>query len=460
MKVIKVGGGCLKGKKEIAAILDLIAERGQGHIFVVSALSGITDFLIDSMPTALNDEASIPAIMSRLRSKHMLVARHLIPKGKAYNGFSSDFNRSLSELERFYYGLSFTREITPRIRDVISSFGERFSAELLAGALRARRIKSTYRLPQDIGMVTDGKFGDATAKQSKTAQKLKPLLKPLLKGGMILFIPGFYGVSENGDITTFGRGGSDYSAAVVAASMGAEVLEIWKDVAGYLSADPKFVRETRLIPELSYDEAAELSYFGAKILHPRTVEPLRRSGLTIAVKDTMDPDAPGSVITPRSQRSKTVIKSVAHDTDIGILKVHASGVGARPGILALVSSQLTQAGINIKSVVTSQTCISLLLAHKDLEAGRQALNALKPRPYRRLEKIEDIALVGLVGEGLIHRTGVAARCFSAVAASHVNVEMISFGPSRVALYFLVKTADLQKAVNAIHSTFFSPASSG
>jgi aspartate kinase len=457
MKVIKVGGGCLKGKKEIAHILDLIAERGRGHIFVVSALSGITDFLIDSMPAALNDEAGIPAIMSRLRSKHMLVARHLIPEGKAYNSFSSDFNRSLSQLERFYYGLNFTREITPRIRDVISSFGERFSAELLAGALRSRRIKSTYRMPQDIGLMTDGKFGDATAKLGKTAQKLKPLLTPLLKGGMILFIPGFYGVSESGDITTFGRGGSDYSAAVVAATMGAEVLEIWKDVAGYLSADPKFVPETRLIPVLSYDEAAELSYFGAKILHPRTIEPLRRSGLTIAVKDTMEPDAPGSVITPRSQRSKTVIKSVAHDTDIGILKVHASGVGARPGILALVSSQLTRAGINIKSVVTSQTCISLLLTHNDLEPGRQALSALRPRPHRKLEKIEDIALVGIVGEGLIHRTGVAARCFSAVAAAHVNVEMISFGPSRVALYFLVKTRDLQKAVNAIHSTFFSPA---
>ncbi len=455
MKVIKVGGGCLKGRKEIAHILDLIAERGGGHIFVVSALSGITDFLIDSMAVALNDEAGIPEIMSRLRSKHMLVARHLIPEGKAYNGFSSDFNRSLGQLERLYYGLNFTREITPRIRDVISSFGERFSAELLASALRSRRINSTYRLPQDIGLMTDGKFGDATAKLGKTAQNMLPHLKPLLKDGMILFIPGFYGVSEEGDITTFGRGGSDYSAAVVAAAMGAEVLEIWKDVAGYLSADPKFVPETRLIPELSYDEAAELSYFGAKILHPRTVEPLRRSGLKIAIKDTMDPDASGSVITPHSRRSKTVIKSVAHDTDIGILKVHASGVGARPGILALVSSQLTGAGINIKSVVTSQTCISLLLAQKDLEAGRQALKALRPRPYRRLEKIEDIALVGIVGEGLIHRTGVAARCFSAVAAAHVNVEMISFGPSRVALYFLVKTADLQKAVNAIHSTFFS-----
>ncbi len=188
--------------------------------------------------------------------------------------------------------------------------------------------------------------------------------------------PGFFGVSETGDITTFGRGGSDYSAAVVAAAMGAEILEVWKDVPGYMSADPKFVPEAQLIPFLSYDEAAELSYFGAKILHPRTIEPLRRMKLNIAVKNTLNPDAPGSLITSRSPRARSFIKSVAHDTDIAILKVHGSGVGARPGVLASVSSTLTESGINIKSVVTSQTCISLLLAEKDVDKGYHAIKGL------------------------------------------------------------------------------------
>jgi aspartate kinase len=237
--------------------------------------------------------------------------------------------------------------------------------------------------------------------------------------------------------------------------MQAETLEIWKDVDGFMSADPKFVPEAQLIPVLSYEEAAELSYFGAKILHPRTVEPLRRNKLHISIKNTMHPEGPGSLITARSPRPKKVIKSVTHDTDIGILKIHASGVGVRPGILAQVAGELTDSGINIKSVVTSQTCISLLLAHKDLEPGREVLNSLKPRSYRRLEKIDDVALVGIVGEGLAKRKGIAARCFAAVAACNVNVEMISFGPSRVALYFLVRTRDLHSAVNAIHSTFFS-----
>lgn len=340
------------------------------------------------------------------------------------------------------------------MRDVISSFGERFSVQLMAEAVRCKGRRAVYRMPHKIGIMTDGIFGDATARIRKTAENLRQHVKPLLNDKMILFIPGFFGINASGDVTTFGRGGSDYSAAVIARAMQASLLEIWKDTEGYLSADPRFVPEAKRIPVLSYDEAAELSYFGAKILHPRTVEPLRRSRLNIAVKNTLNPRAPGSLISPQSKRSPRLIKSVAHDTDIGILKVHASGVGARPGILALVARKMTDSGINIRSVVTSQTCISLLLAEKDLETGYLALRTLRPKPYKRLEKIEDVALVSIVGEGLMQKKGIAARCFTAVAEREVNVEMISFGPSRVALYFLVKTKDLQTAVHAIHGTFF------
>jgi aspartate kinase len=455
MKVIKIGGGSLKGKGNIQDILALVAERGPGHIIVISALSGITDMLIDGMTEALRDDAAIPSIIRRLKNKHILVARHILPTGKFYQKYTRNLNDHLDQLERLYYGLNFTKEITPKIADVISSFGERLSADLIASALHSRGLQATYRMPHKIGLITDGKFGDATANLPITARNLQKNLLPLLKKGMIVFVPGFFGVSERGDITTFGRGGSDYSAAVVAAAMDAEILEVWKDVPGYMSADPRFIPEAQLIPFLSYDEAAELSYFGAKILHPRTIEPLRKMKLNIAVKDTMNPDASGSLITSRSPKARRLIKSVAHDTDIAILKVHSSGVGARPGVLARVSITLTENDINIKSVVTSQTCISLLLAGKDIDKGYHALKGLRPRPYRRLEKVQDVALVGIVGEGLLRRKGIAGKCFTAVAKRSVNIEMISFGPSEVALYFLVRNQDLQKTLEAIHSTFFS-----
>jgi len=457
MKVIKIGGGSLKGKGNIKDILALIAERGAGHIIVISALNGITDRLIDGMTEALRNDAAIPSIISRLKNKHILVAQHIIPTGKFYQKYARDLNDHLDQLERLYFGLNFTKEITPKIADVISSFGERLSADLLASTLRSLGLQATYRMPHKIGLVTDGTFGDATANLPTTARNLQKNLLPLLKKGMIVFVPGFFGVSEKGDITTFGRGGSDYSAAVVAAAMDAEILEVWKDVPGYMSADPKFIPDAQPIPYLSYDEAAELSYFGAKILHPRTIEPLRnrKTKLNIAVKNTLNPDAPGSLIASRSPKVRSLIKSVAHDKDIAILKVHGSGVGARPGILARVSSTLAENGINIKSVVTSQTCISLLLGGKDIDKGYHVLKGLRPRPYRRLEKIQDVALVGIVGEGLLRRKGIAGRCFTAVAKRSVNIEMISFGPSEVALYFLVRNKDLQKALEAIHTTFFS-----
>ena len=454
MKVIKVGGGCLKGKKVINDIIDLIGERGKGHIFVVSAFYGITDKLIDGMQTALKDEEAIPAIINNVKNSHMIIAKHVISSNNAVKQYNKNLLTSLSQLERLFYGLNFTKEITRRMYDVISSWGERLSAELLTAALKDRGEKATFRMPHSIGLITDGKFGDATAQMPKTSRNLQHHLTSLLKNGMIIFIPGFFGVSESGDITTFGRGGTDYSAAVVAGAMKAEVLEIWKDVAGYMSADPKFISGAQSIPLLSYDEAAELSYFGAKILHPRTMEPLRKPKISITVKNTLDPDAPGSLISAKSPRTKNVVKSVAHDTDIGILKVHASGVGARPGILAEVANQLADEQINIRSVITSQTCISLLLARKDLEHGFQAIQQLKPRPYRRLEKVEDIALVCIVGEGILQRKGIAAKCFSAAAESSINVKMISFGPSNVALYFLVGNSDLQKSVQAIHTRFF------
>ena len=454
MKVIKVGGGCLKDPQTIGEIVDLIAERGRGHVFVVSALNGITDTLIAGMASALADEEAIPDLMEDLKNRHRLVARHIFKRKPLLKTYEAELDDNLRRLERLYYGLNFTRETTPRLTDVISSYGERLAAQLLSATLKSRGLDTDYRMPHKIGLMTDGKFGDATADLKTTGRNFKRHLLPLMKENKILFLPGFFGVSQEGDITTFGRGGSDYAAAVAAVALQAEVLEIWKDTDGFMSADPQMVPEAELIPVLSYEEAAELAYFGARILHPRTVEPARRQKMRITIKNTLAPDAPGSEIRARSPRSDHIIKSVAHDCDIGILKVHASGVGARPGILSLVASAVASQGINIKSVVTSQTCISLLLASRDLSGAREALTRMRPRPYRKIDTLRDVALIGIVGDDIHSRPGIAARCFTAVADCRVNVEMISFGPSRAALYFLVKKKDLESGVNAIHSTFF------
>jgi aspartate kinase len=458
MKVMKIGGGCLRDAAQITHTLDMMAAYGAGNILVISALHGVTDMLLRGALEALEAEARIPAIIAQVRDTHVRIAQHIIPDSGEFMHYQEALADSLHKLERLYYGLNFTNELSPRNRDSISSVGERLAVELLVMALQFRKVRARALKPEEIGLVTNGKFGDAAANLVKTAKNFKKTVEPLLDGERLVLIPGFYGVSDGGEITTFGRGGSDYAAAVIAAALETEALELWKNTAGFMSADPALVSEAALIPELSYEEAAELAYFGAKIVHPRTVDPLRRRGIPILIKDIQRLEAPGSVIASSSPIPEQTIKSVAHGAEIGLLKVYSASVGARPGILARITSQLAKDGINITSVVTSQTCITLLLASQDMDASHAALKALKPKPYARLERLEHLALIGIVGQGLQQRKGIAAKCFTAVAKSGVNVEMISFGPSRVALYFLVRHAELQAAVQSIHETFFKAVS--
>ncbi len=460
MKVIKIGGGCFKDEEAACHIVDLIEDRGEGNIFVLSAFSGVTDLIVSGIETALESEDGIFPLIEELSGRHHAFAERLICRGPELERQKAELSETIKKIERFYFGINFTREATPRMRDILSSFGERLSASIVTASLKSRGKKAVCIYPHKAGLMTDGKYSDATARIKKTAENLKPVVGPRIFNNEIIFIPGFYGISETGEITTFGRGGSDYSAAAVAAALQADILEIWKDTEGFMTADPDNIDEPKLIPRLNYMEAAELAYTGAGILHPRTVEPVRKSKIDIAIKNTYNPDAEGSLIKSSGGKSRTVIKSVSYTRDIAVLKIHASGIGARPGILSAITESLSNKDINIKSVLTSQTCISLLVSKKDIDATQAEIRKIKPRPYRRTEKKRNLALVSIVGEGLHHHKGIAAKCFTAVSEVNVNIEMISFGTSNAALYFLVSGKDLDKTIKALHSIFFETESDG
>ncbi|MBU1342816.1 MAG: aspartate kinase [Proteobacteria bacterium] len=455
MKVIKIGGGCLKDGPAARKIIELIAKRGEGNVFVLSAFYGVTDILIAGIEKALENEDTAPIIITHLKTLHNTIIKSLIDDINKRKQLSKDLSMIFQKLERYYYGISFTREATPRMRDMIATFGERISAAVLSKALSSMGKKSCCLLPEDAGIISDGKFMDASAIMNKTSKNLMSALDSIMTPQTIVFIPGFYGVSESGDITTFGRGGSDYSAAVVAASIKADVLEIWKYTQGFMTADPDNIPHCKLIPELTYEEAAELSYTGAGILHPRTVEPVKKAGIGIAIKNTYNPDAPGSLITKNARTAEKIIKSVSYTKDISVLKIHASGVGARSGILSQITENLSSSGINIKSVVTSQTCISLLLSRSDIEKGHQSIKKIRPIPFTKTSIVTDVALVSIVGEGLQNNRGIAAKCFTAVFDANVNIEMISFGTSTAALYFLVHEEKLDTTIHALHDIFFN-----
>jgi len=455
MKVIKIGGGSLVEKDQIDRIISLVLERAKGHIVVLSGLGGVTDRLSAGIHTAMADEKNIRDVIQEIRDIHAPLVESLITDSAARERTREAMEALLFRLERLYFGLTFTREITPRLTDMILAFGERLSVTLMAGALRARGVDTHGCMADEIGVVADGSFGNGAVLMGPTRMNLKENLIPLVDKDRIVLVTGYFGVSTRGHVNTFGRGGSDYSAAVIAATTGAECLEVWKNVDGFMSADPIFVPEAAMIPVLSYEEAAELSYFGAKILHPNTVGPLKGSQIPLVVKNTFCPDRQGTIIKRDAKRTAQVVKSIAHNTDVGILKIHAYGLGAKPGVLGAIATRLSEKGINIKSVITSQTCISLLLGRADMEKGYHEIQRLRPRPYRRLEKIGDMALVGIVGKGLAERRGIAAKVFTAVANSGVNIEMISMGPSRVAYYFIVGEPSLKATLKAVHRSFFA-----
>ncbi|MCD4742605.1 MAG: aspartate kinase [Desulfobacteraceae bacterium] len=454
MKVIKIGGGCFKDEAAALAIIKLIYKRGKGNIFVLSAFSGVTDLLLSGISDALKDENTISPIINKLKTIHYSFINYLIDDKAEKNTQKQKIILILQKLERFYFGINFTREATPRMRDIIACYGERLSSLIVASALLSRGINASCLMPHKIGIITDGKYSYASAIISKTSKNLLTFFKKHASKDKIFFIPGFYGISESGEITTFGRGGSDYSAAVIAAAIKADILEIWKDTEGFMTADPDNIKKPKLIPKLSYVEAAELAYTGAGILHPRTVEPVKKAKIDIAIKNTYSPDAPGSLITSKGHKTSSIIKSVSYTKNIAVLKVHASGIGARPGILSQITEKLFAKGVNIKSVITSQTCISILLPKNDIDRSQSIIQTIKPKPYIRSEKSKNVALVSIVGDGILRHKGIAAKCFTATYDADVNIQMISFGTSNAALYFIVDADDLDKTIKALHSNFF------
>jgi aspartate kinase len=240
---------------------------------------------------------------------------------------------------------------------------------------------------------------------------------------------------------------------VIAFATHASELEIWKDVDGFMSADPKIVKNAHRIERLSYYEAAELSYFGAKILHPRTLEPLMGLDISVRIKNLFDPERWGTEILPEAHEKDDIIKSVTCNRGIAVIRIHGPGVGYKPGIIAQIGHLLSGIGINIYSILTSQTCINLLVDKKDARSSYEAIKEMKGGVIDEINLEKDVTLIAVVGEGLLKKKGLAARIFTAVSKENVNVKMISTGASEVASYFVVHQDDTEKVVNAVHREF-------
>ncbi len=454
--VVKLGGSVLSSRKNIAAVPKLVSLY-ENPVLVVSALAGVTQALTDFISGLKGpvETVSVEDFLARLRGMHLDSAGDSVRKSRLNWGLQAELNSELAALKGLLQGLAFLGEVPDSIRARVLAFGERLSARVLFRVLAHAGVNARVVTPEEMGLATDSCFLNATIDIARS----KGTANEVLAGSFTAVVPGFYGLSGDGRVTLLSRGGSDYSAAAIAACIAAPSLDIFKDVAGYLSADPAFVADARSIPRLSYREAAELSYFGARILHPRTMEPLCGAGTPIRLFPFPAGEGmePATVIHRQSPVDDAVVKSVTFSDDFSIVEIRGDGVGLVPGLLAKVSDAISRVGINIKSVITAQTAINLLLERGDGAAAARAVDKLDIQAVEAVRIRENAGVVAVVGEGIRTRPGIAARMFTALATAGINVRMIAFGASPVAAYFVVNREDRALSVSVIHQAFFSRA---
>ncbi|MBY8996253.1 MAG: aspartate kinase [Candidatus Thorarchaeota archaeon] len=456
---MKFGGGCLRTPKNLTDIASIVRkEMPNPIVIVVSAFNGVTNDLEAAAQTALESEDRIPEVVKELRIFHQEFVESIIDDQGLLLRTLNQVESKFQKLERLLFGVAYTGEISDAVRILIMSQGERLSSIILEAVLINQGIQAKAFESEALGIQTDSVCDNATANLRATKQNLTDQLTPFLQKGIIPVITGFFGCTTEGKTSSFGRNGSDYSAAVVAYALNAESVHIWKDVDGFMSADPRIVQDSVRIDTLSYVEAAELSYFGAKILHPRTVEPLAGTGVKIFIHNIHAPENSVTVIQPEGHEKSDVIKSVTANDDIAVLKIHGAGVGHKPGIIGEIGRTLSGADVNIFSVLTSQTSISLILDSVDSGRGVDALRHLVGGVIERIELKKNVSLIAVVGEGLLTTEGLAARVFTAVAEHGINVEMFAAGASEVAYYFIVEQSEMKTAIQAVHEKFFGAGS--
>ncbi|MEI6089349.1 MAG: aspartate kinase [bacterium] len=451
--VVKFGGSNLKNPDDLKKIVRVVQTYNQPLVVVVSALYGVTERLheiLTRLGQHLDNMNELSLYLYEINKD--IIERNIIdPELKAET--EKGINSRLSELEKYLIGIHFIGETPDFVKDVVLSYGERLSSYLTTAILNDNGIDSREILPEELGLITNGKYGDASIDFESSISSVSEKLS----GNKTFVVPGFYGISLDGKVNILGRGGSDYSAAAIAKCIDAKSLDIWKDVDGFLSADPKIVNKPVVIKNLNYNEAAELSYFGAKILHPRTVEPLIASNIKIKLYNINDYKQlnPVTIINGVSHIRESIVKSVTYADDISILKLKGVGVGIKPGILSKITTAFDINNINIKSVITTQTAINFILSKNDIITATELLKKLNLEILYRIECVVDISLIAVVGEGMVSQKGIANKVSGAIAKKDINIEIMSLGASDVAAYFIVKTEDCLLAINEIHSEFFN-----
>lgn len=452
--VMKFGGtsvGSAARMEEVLAIALSSRQKAKQPLIVLSAMSGVTNLLIEGAQAALaRDLNKAKSVLEAIGSKHYEAIETLFGGTSCADLLRSAVAEKLEELLVLYKGVSYLGELSKRSLDAISGFGELLSSKILAKLAQERGHKASWLDAREI-LITDDNFGKARPVWDKIETLSKEKILPCLENGDLVFTQGFIGRTAGGVSTTLGRGGSDYSASIFGVALDVSEIQIWTDVNGMMSADPRVVGSARVLPEVSFQEAAELAYFGAKVLHPLTIYPAVEKNIPVRILNTMNPEFPGTSIKAQVSDETALIRAVAAKKNITAIYLSSPTMLMSHGYLAKVFEIFDRHKIAVDLISTSEVSIALTIdSVSDLSLLEKDLSA-----YADVQISKDVSIVSVVGRQFREQTGIAGRVFKALAK--IPILMISGGASDINLSFVVPGAQSDQAVRSLHDEFFPAA---
>jgi aspartate kinase len=460
--VMKFGGTSVGDASCIRRAAEIVkaAATSRPVVVVVSAMSGVTNRLIEGARQAeAGNEEKLQGLIDALREQHQAAANGLVADPGKRKEIVAACAGVLEELARLLHGTALIRELTPRALDAISGIGERLSAPLVAGAIVALGLRSEPVSATEI-IVTDAHHGRAEPLMPQTRERAEARLRPMLNDGVVPVVTGFIASTVDGVPTTLGRGGSDYSATILGAALGADETIIWTDVDGVKTADPRLVPEARMLPEISYNEAAELAYFGAKVLHPNTLRPVTAAGVPVWIRNSFEPDKPGTKITAAGKSASNGVKALTAIRDVTLVTVGGPGIVGLTDVLArsFAATSATRANVLFVTQSSSQNDICFVIESADEKRTVAALReAFAPEiAEHTVEHIladRNVAIVAAVGENMRGTPGVAGRAFGALGREGISIIAIAQGSSEYNISCVVEASAMQRAVRALHAEF-------
>jgi aspartokinase/homoserine dehydrogenase 1 len=456
----KFGGASLVDGAAVAHAASLVAAQKGPRVVIASAMGGVTDALLTgSARAATGDGDALRATADALRTRHLDAAKVLVRDRARRAQLEAAIVEMTDELEHLARGLAVLRELTPRTSDYIVARGERLSARLLAAALVEQGVRAEFVDATEV-VKTDEQFGGAAPDFLATDAAARARLLGKLSRGIVPVVPGFLGESPSGQVTTLGRGGSDLTATLLARSLKAASITLWKDVAGFLTADPRIVSDAHVIPQLTPREAAELAYYGAKVLHPRALIPLGDRNIPIRIRPFADPESVGTEISRRRTLREYPVKAISSMSGLALLTVTGNGMLGVPGIAARTFAALHRERVSVSliSQASSEHSICFSVPEGSAEAARRALLAAfaEEIAHRDIDGVElraGLATLAIVGLGMSGTPGIAARVFDALATGGINVVAIAQGSSELNISVVVDAQDTTAAVRRIHGAF-------